>query len=95
MNSLNNSSFPHTYKDSLYARESEKGEGLYCITSTQNYVCYLANETDINAMFQGQQVLSIVLAGNNTSEQEEFKKYVIASKKKKLCLLYKIKIKAK
>ena len=88
LNSLRDSSFPHTYKGSLYTRESEKVEGLYYITSTQNYVCYLVNETENNAMLQGQSIPSIVLAKNNTSEQEEFQKYVIASKKIKIYVYF-------
>ena len=90
MNQLNNDSFPHTYNTSPRAGKLEKREGPYYINSTQNHVCYLVNQTENNTMLQGQNIqmdslyTSVLLANNNTSEKEEFQKYVITSQKIKM-----------
>ena len=49
---LNDPSFPYTYKACPYAGKLEKGEGLYCIESTENYVRYLVNQTENDVELQ-------------------------------------------
>ena len=43
LKSLSDASFPCTYKACPYAGKPEKGEGLYYMDSTENYVRYLVN----------------------------------------------------
>ena len=56
LKSLNDTSFPHTYKDFPYAGKPGKGEGLYYISSTENYVCYLVDQTANDVKLQRQNI---------------------------------------
>ena len=56
LKSLNDASFPHTYKDCPYAGKPRKGEEPYYISSTENYVCYLVNQTANNVKLQRQNI---------------------------------------
>ena len=44
--SLNDASFPFTYKTTSYAGKSTNGDGPYYIDCTKNYVKYLVNATE-------------------------------------------------
>ena len=45
LKSLNDASFPYTYKAFPYAGKPGKGEGPYYIDATENHVRYLVNQT--------------------------------------------------
>ena len=53
LKSLNDASFPHTYKVCPYVRKPEKGEGPYYIDSTEYYVHCLLNQTANDVELQG------------------------------------------
>ena len=57
LKSLNDASFPYTYKAYPYAWKPEKGEGLYYIDSTKNYGCYFVNPATNNVELQGRNIL--------------------------------------
>ena len=56
LKSLNEASFPYTYKACPYAGKPEKGEGSYNIDSTDNYVRYLVNQTANDTELQGRNI---------------------------------------
>ena len=53
LKSLNKASRFYTYKASLYAGKPKKGEEPYDIISTENYVCYLVNQTANDVELRG------------------------------------------
>ena len=53
LKSLNNASFPYKYKAFPGAGKPEKWEGPYYIDSTENYICYLVNQTANDVELQG------------------------------------------
>ena len=62
LKSLNEALFFYTYKASPYAGKSKKGEGPYHINSTENYVCYLVNQTANDVDLQGRNISMEMLA---------------------------------
>ena len=47
--SLNNASFPYTYKTTLYAGKPVNGDGPYYLDTVETYVKYLVNQTETDA----------------------------------------------
>ena len=56
LKSLNDASFPHTYKACPYPGKLEKGEGPYYIDPAENNVRYLVNQTANDVELQGQNI---------------------------------------
>ena len=54
--SLNDSRFPFTYKAAPYAGKPEQGHGPYYISTTEDYVKYLVNETEKDTCLQGRNI---------------------------------------
>ena len=54
--SLNDSRFPFTYKAAPYAGKPEQGDGPYYISTTEDYVKYLVNETEKDTCLQGRNI---------------------------------------
>ena len=44
--SLNDASFPYTYKTTLYAGKPVNGDGPYYIDTVENYLKHLVNQTE-------------------------------------------------
>ena len=44
------------YKACPYAGKPEKGEGPYYIDSTENYACYIVNQTANDVELQGRNI---------------------------------------
>ena len=56
LKSLNDASFPYTYKACPYAGKPENGERPYYINSIKNYVRYLVNQTANDVELQGRNI---------------------------------------
>ena len=54
--SLNDASFPFTYKTAPYAGKPTNGDGPYYICSTENYVKYLVNATEHDVSLKGRNI---------------------------------------